>query len=102
MNLPINSTEAELIIPELIMLFGLVAIILIPNLGKASFRIPLTRIHVPVFIGGSRFKSTNNPKLPNQISLIIFISALPKLGIRIIATKPNNMINSGIISSASV
>jgi NADH-quinone oxidoreductase subunit N len=58
------------------MLFGLVAIILIPNLGKASFRIPLTRIHVPVFIGGSRFKSTNNPKLPNQISLIIFISAL--------------------------
>ena len=76
MNLPINSSEAELIIPELIMLFGLVAIILIPNLGKASFRIPLTRIHVPVFIGGSRFKSTNNPKLPNQISLIIFISAL--------------------------
>ena len=58
------------------MLFGLVAIILIPNLGKASFRIPLTRIHVPVFIGVSRFKSTNNPKLPNQISLIIFISAL--------------------------
>ncbi|RCH75900.1 MAG: NADH-quinone oxidoreductase subunit N [Candidatus Poseidoniales archaeon] len=76
MNLPINSSEAELIIPELIMLFGLVAIILIPNLGKASFRIPLTRIHVPVFIGGSRFKSTNNPKLPNQISLLIFISAL--------------------------
>ena len=76
MNLPINTSEAELIIPELIMLFGLVAIILIPNLGKASFRIPLTRIRVPVLIGGSRFKSTNNPKLPNQISLIIFISAL--------------------------
>ena len=32
------------------MLFGLVAIILIPNLGNASFRIPLTRFHVPVFI----------------------------------------------------
>ena len=76
MNLPINTSEAELIIPELIMLFGLVAIILIPNLGKASFRIPLTRIRVPVLIGGSRFKSTNNPRLPNQISLIIFISAL--------------------------
>ena len=75
-NLPINTSEAELIIPELIMLFGLVAIILIPNLGKASFRIPLTRIRVPVLIGGSRFKSTNNPKLPNQISLITFTSAL--------------------------
>ncbi len=76
MNLPINTSEAELIIPELIMLFGLIAIILIPNLGKASFRIPLTRIRVPVLIGGSRFKSTNNPKLPNQISLITFTSAL--------------------------
>ena len=76
MNLPISSSEAELVIPELIMLFGLIGIILIPNLGNASFRIPLTRIHVPVFIGGSRFKSTSNPKLPNQVSLIIFISAL--------------------------
>ena len=75
MNLPISTNEAELIIPELIMLFGLVAIILIPNLGNASFRIPLTRFHVPVFIGGSRFKSTSNPRLPNQVSLVIFISA---------------------------
>ena len=76
MNLPISTNEAELIIPELIMLFGLVAIILIPNLGNASFRIPLTRFHVPVFIGGSRFKITSNPRLPNQVSLVIFISAL--------------------------
>jgi NADH-quinone oxidoreductase subunit N len=76
MNLPINYSEAELIIPELIMLFGLICIILIPNLGNARFRIPLTRIHIPVFIGGSRFKRTSNPKLPNQVSLIIFISAL--------------------------
>ena len=41
MNLPISSSEAELVIPELIMLFGLIGIILIPNLGNASFRIPL-------------------------------------------------------------
>ena len=44
MNLPISTNEAELIIPELIMLFGLVAIILIPNLGNASFRIPSNKI----------------------------------------------------------
>ena len=62
MNLPISSSEAELVIPELIMLFGLIGIILIPNLGNASFRIALTRIHVLVFIGGSRFKSTSNPR----------------------------------------
>tara|TARA_B100000900_G_scaffold357755_1_gene328280 strand:- start:3769 stop:5454 length:1686 start_codon:yes stop_codon:yes gene_type:complete len=76
MNLPISASEAELIIPELIMLLGLIIIILIPNLGNANFRIPLTRAHVPIFIGGSRFKTTSNPKLPNQVSLLIFILAL--------------------------
>ena len=73
--LPVNTTEAELIIPELIMLAGLIAIILIPNLGDATFRIPLSRIKVPVLLGGNRFKITSNPKLPNQVSLIIFSAA---------------------------
>ena len=67
--------EAELIIPELIMLAGLVAIILIPNFGDASFRVPLTSIKIPVLIGGNRFKRTSNPKLPNQVSLIVFSAA---------------------------
>ena len=75
MNLPINMGEAELIIPELIMLAGLVAIILIPNFGDASFRVPLTSIKIPVLIGGNRFKRTSNPKLPNQVSLIVFSAA---------------------------
>ena len=75
MNLPINMDEAELIIPELIMLVGLIAIILIPNFGDASFRIPLTRIKIPVLIGGNRFKQTSNPKLPNQVSLFVFTAA---------------------------
>jgi len=74
-NLPINMEEAELIIPELIMLAGLIAIILIPNFGDASFRIPLTSIKIPVLIGGNRFKKTSNPKLPNQVSLLIFSTA---------------------------
>jgi NADH-quinone oxidoreductase subunit N len=76
MNLPIDTGEAELIIPELIMLLGLITIILIPNFGDATFRVPLTRFHVPVLIGGNRFKRTSNPKLPNQISLLVFSSAL--------------------------
>ena len=67
--------EAELIIPELIMLAGLIAIILIPKFGDASFRIPLTRIKIPVLIGGNRFKQTSNPKLPNQVSLFVFSAA---------------------------
>lgn len=75
MNLPIDAGEAELIIPELIMLFGLIVIILIPNFGDATFRIPLTRTKIPILIGGNRFKMTSNPKLPNQVSLFIFSAA---------------------------
>jgi len=75
MNSPLSTTEAELIIPELIMLAGLIAIILIPNFGDASFRIPLSRMKVPILIGGNRFKLTSNPKLPNRVSLIIFSAA---------------------------
>ena len=73
--LPLDTADAELIIPELIMLAGLIAIILIPNFGDATFRIPLSRIKVPIFIGGNRFKLTSNPKLPNQVSLLIFSAA---------------------------
>jgi len=73
--LPLDTAEAELIIPELIMLTGLIAIILIPNFGDATFRIPLSRFKVPIFIGGNRFKLTSNPKLPNQVSLLIFSAA---------------------------
>ena len=73
--LPLDTAEAEYIIPELIMLAGLIAIILIPNFGDATFRIPLSRIKVPIFIGGNRFKLTSNPKLPNQVSLLIFSAA---------------------------
>ena len=40
--LPLDTADAELIIPELIMLAGLIAIILIPNFGDATFRIPLS------------------------------------------------------------
>jgi NADH-quinone oxidoreductase subunit N len=57
------------------MLAGLIAIILIPNFGDASFRIPLSRMKVPILIGGNRFKLTSNPKLPNRVSLIIFSAA---------------------------
>ena len=73
--LPVDAADTEFIIPELIMLAGLIAIILIPNFGDATFRIPLTRIKVPILIGGNRFKITSNPKLPNQVSLVIFSAA---------------------------
>ena len=58
----------QLILPELLLLGGIIAMILVPNLGDATMRIPLTRVRIPILIGGTRFASINNPKLPNQIA----------------------------------
>jgi len=72
----IDAETMELILPELIMLAGMLAMILIPNLGDATMRIPLTKTRVPILFGGTRFASTNNPKVPNQIASTTFGLAL--------------------------
>ena len=67
--------EAILLLPEITMLSGIVALILIPNLGDATMRIPLTRIRVPVLIGGTRFDFTSNPRLPNHVTNAVLFLA---------------------------
>ena len=71
----LTNEEMKLIIPELIMLAGLLGIILIPNFGDAKIRLPLTKIHLPILIGGKRFKLTSNPKLPNRLTLFTLVVA---------------------------
>ncbi|HIC50653.1 MAG TPA: hypothetical protein EYP01_04315, partial [Candidatus Poseidoniales archaeon] len=72
----IDAETAVLILPELIMLAGVLTMILIPNLGDATMRIPLTTTRVPILFGGTRFATTSNPKMPNQIALATFGLAL--------------------------
>ena len=72
----IDAETAVLILPELIMLTGVLTMILIPNLGDATMRIPLTTTRVPILFGGTRFATTSNPKMPNQIALATFGLAL--------------------------
>jgi len=64
----IDLDTALLLLPEILMLLGIVAMILIPNLGDATMRIPLTRTRVPIFIGGTRSEFNNDPRLPNTIA----------------------------------
>ena len=58
------------------MTIGLAAIIIVPNLGDAKFRIPLTNTRIPVLIGGTRFPATRDPRLPNWIALATLVGAL--------------------------
>ena len=75
-QLSLDSETASSMMPELIMLLGLIAIVVVPNLGDAKFRLPLTSVRVPVLLGGSRFDLTNDPRMPNRISNLTFSLAL--------------------------
>ena len=75
-QLSLDSDTAYSMMPELILILGLIAIVLVPNLGDAKFRLPLTSIRVPVLLGGSRFDMTNDPRMPNRISNLTFSLAL--------------------------
>ena len=75
-QLSLDSDTASSMMPELILTLGLIAIVLVPNLGDAQFRLPLTSIRVPVLLGGSRFDMTNDPRMPNRISNLTFSLAL--------------------------
>ena len=75
-QLSLDSETASSMMPELIMLLGLIAIVVVPNLGDAKFRLPLTSIRVPVLLGGSRFDLTNDPRMPNRILVVDSFSRL--------------------------
>jgi len=68
--------EMENLLPEMALVLGIILAVLIPNIGNATFRIPLTRIRVPIFIGGKRYKMTSDPRLPGRMSIAVFSVAL--------------------------
>ena len=53
------------------MTIGLAAIIIVPNLGDARFRIPLTNTRIPVLIGGTRFPATRDPRAVSYTHLTL-------------------------------
>ncbi|MBT61455.1 MAG: hypothetical protein CMA63_07905 [Euryarchaeota archaeon] len=61
--------------PELMLFAGLLVLILLPNLGRGTFRIPGTQIRLPWLLGGNRFKLTSDPRLPSWIATITLTAA---------------------------
>ncbi|MDG1524678.1 MAG: hypothetical protein P8Q90_01220, partial [Candidatus Thalassarchaeaceae archaeon] len=85
MNLGVlfSSTDmASTLMPEWILLLGIIAMIIVPNLGNATFRLPIPgkAWRVPYFIGGKRYSVTSDPRLPSAIAAFTlfasFITAL--------------------------
>ena len=66
----------QLLLPEMVLVTGIILSILVPNFGDAKFRIPLTRTRLPLLIGGARFKATSDPRVPAWISMFALTIAL--------------------------
>ena len=64
-----SSTTVSVLMPEFVLLLGIIALIVVPNLGRGTFRLPLTTIRIPWFFGGQRYKTTSDPRLPAIISI---------------------------------
>ena len=68
----IFTTDAlSALVPEFLLLCGILVLILIPNLGKGTFRIPLTQIRIPWLLGGQRFALTSHPRIPGILATLI-------------------------------
>ena len=61
--------------PEFVLVIGLFTLMIVPNLGDAKFRIPLTQIRVPWFMGGKRGTLDSDPRLPGLFATVFFTIA---------------------------
>ena len=81
--------------PETILICGLLLIFVIPNLGNSKFRIPLTKVKVPWFLGGKRFKLTGSPAIPGILATGTIFTAL---GMMVIEAIDGNMDTTTVVS----
>ena len=65
--------------PELTLLIGLLMLIIVPNLGKGTFRVPGTQLRLPWFFGGERYEVTGSPKIPGMIGTFFLFCAFFQL-----------------------
>jgi NADH-quinone oxidoreductase subunit N len=68
---------AAALMPEWILLFGIVAMAIVPNLGDGTFRLPIpgTSIRLPILFGGKRLAFTADPRLPAGIAAVTLIAS---------------------------
>ena len=61
---------------ETVLAIGLVLMIVVPNLGRGTFRVPGTQVRLPWFFGGERYSLTGRSDLPGYISVLTLLTAL--------------------------
>ena len=61
--------------PEFVLVIGLFMLMIVPNLGDAKFRIPLTNIRLPWFLGGKRGNMDSDPRIPGLFATLFLTIA---------------------------
>ncbi len=64
----LSLDESQALAPELVIVAGIILAIIVPNLGDARVRLPLTSVRVPILWGGRRFELTSDPRAPGVLS----------------------------------
>ncbi len=96
MEVEVFSTEFwQAISPELVLVLGLVLLFLVPNLGNSKFRVPLTSVRIPWFLGGKRFALTGSPAIPGMLATATIFASLGMMAIDVI---DGNMESTTIVS----
>ena len=72
----INQATAASMLPELTILVGIILLIVVPNLGDSTFRLPFSQARIPWLFGGKRHGWSSHPAVPGMISSMILLFAL--------------------------
>ncbi|MEC8167954.1 MAG: proton-conducting transporter membrane subunit, partial [Candidatus Thermoplasmatota archaeon] len=72
---PFAQGFALALAPELVLVIGLFTLMIVPNLGDAKFRLPLTQIRIPWLLCGQRGKLDSDPRLPGLFATVFFTIA---------------------------
>ena len=73
-------------------------IFIIPN-PNSKFRVPLTKVRIPWFFGGKRFKLTGSPAIPGILATGTLFTAL---GMMVIESIDGNMDTTTVVSNGTI
>lgn len=91
----LSVDESQALAPELVIVAGIILAIIVPNLGDARVRLPLTSVRVPILWGGRRFELTSDPRAPGVLSATALAVACLLSGLAIESADGMNI--SGVI-----
>jgi NADH-quinone oxidoreductase subunit N len=97
-----DSDLLRALAPEFVIVIGIVLMMLVPNLGNATFRLPVTNLRIPFFLGGKRFSWSSHPRVPAMIALVTLLTALAAAAMSQMATPITGLSHEVCVLSSGV